>query len=145
MADKTLTTANSAFSLSARGLFPVPFALEGYSVDDSFSVEDVTPAEAQMGVDGKLSFGFVPTAKIITFMFQPDSPSLPFLDQIVATQESKNEVVIVDGTGLLQGVQDKIAMTKGVITSYTPAATAKKVLQPRKFTFTFQNFTKSPI
>lgn len=145
MADKTLTTANSAFSLSARGLFPVPFALEGYSTDDSFSVEDVTPVEAQMGVDGKLSFGYLPTPKVVTFMFQADSPALDFLDQIVATQEAQNEAVLIDGTGRLQGVQDKIAMVKGAITSYTPAAKAGKVLQPRKFTFTFQNFTKSPI
>lgn len=145
MADKTLTTANSAFSLVARGIFPAPFALEGYATDDSFSIDDVSPVQAQMGVDGHLSFGFVPTPKVVTFMFQADSPSLAYLDQVVAAQEARNEAVIFDGTGLIQGSQDKIAMTKGAITDYTPAAKAAKILQPRKFTFTFEKFAKAPI
>lgn len=145
MADKTLTTANSAFTLLARDFFPTPFNLEGYATDDSFAVEDVTPTEVFMGVDGKLSGGFVPVAKVVTFMFQADSPSLDRLDAIVAFQESQREVVIFDGTAFIQGDQSKYAMTKGFLTSYTPAATAKKTLQPRKFTFTFQGFTKAPI
>lgn len=145
MADKTLTTANSAFTLSARGFFPTPFALEGYATDDSFAVDDVTPTEVFMGVDGKLSGGYVPVAKVVTFMFQADSPSLDRLDDIVAFQESQREVVLFDGTAFIQGDQNKYAMNKGFLTSYTPAANAKKTLQPRKFTFTFQDFTKAPI
>lgn len=145
MADKTLTTANSAVSLSARGVFPVPFPLEGYATDDSFAVDDVNPAEVFMGVDGRLSGGYVPQAKVVTFMLQADSPSLVYLDQVIAVQDSSRENVLFDGTMFIQGVQDKVAMTKGFLTSYTPAATAKKTLQPRKFTFTFERFTKAPI
>lgn len=145
MADKTLTTANSAATLLARGFFPTPFSLEGYSTDDSFSVDDVSPAEVFMGVDGKLSGGFVPQPKVVTFMFQADSPSLDRLDAIIAFQESQRENVIFDGTMFIQGTQDKTAMTKGFLTSYTPMANSKKTLQPRKFTFTFEGFTKAPI
>lgn len=145
MANKTLTTANSAATLLARGFFPTPFALEGYSTDDSFSTEDVNPAEVQMGVDGKLSGGFVPVAKVVTYMFQADSPSLDRLDAIVAFQESQRENVLFDGTMFIQGSQDKIALTKGFLTSYTPPGNSKKTLQPRKFTFTFEAFTKAPI
>lgn len=145
MADKTLTTANSAATLSARGVFPIPFRLEGYATDDSFATEDVNPAEVQMGVDGKLSAGYVPVARVVTFMFQADSPSLDYLDQVVAVQDAGRENVIFDGTMLIQGTQDKIAMTKGFLTSFTPPGNSKKTLQPRKFTFTFQNFTKAPI
>lgn len=145
MADKTLTTANSAATLAARGVFPVPFALEGYSTDDSFAVDDVSPAEVFMGVDGKLSSGWVPQPKVVTYMFQADSPSLDYLDQVIAIQEQQKENVLFDGTMFLQGTQDKIAQTKGTITSYTPAANAKKTLQPRKFTFTFEKYTKAPI
>ncbi len=142
---KTLTTANSAFTLAARGVFPVPFKLEGYATDDSFAVDDVTPGEVQMGVDGNLSAGYVPYATQITFMFQADSPVLDYLDTIIAAQKSQREMVIFDGTGFIQGTQEKYAMTKGFMTSFTPASTGKKILQPRKFTFTFQNFDKSPI
>lgn len=145
MADKTLTTANSAATLAVRGLYPIPFVLQGYATDDSFSTEDVNPAEVQMGVDGKLSSGYVPVPKVVTYMFQADSPSLAYLDQVIATQESQNENLIFDGTMFIQGTQDKIAMTKGFLTSYTPPGNSKKTLQPRKFTITFEKFTKAPI
>ena len=142
---KTLTTANSAFTLAARGIFPVPFALQGYATDDSFATDDVNPVETQMGVDGQLDGGYVPYATTITFMLQATSPSIDFLDAIIAQQKAQREAVIFDGTGLIQGTQEKYAMTKGYLTSFTPANTGKKVLQPRKFTFQFQNFDKAPI
>ncbi len=143
--NKTLTTANSAFTLAARGIFPVPFNLEGYSTDDSFAVDDVTPGETQMGVDGNLSAGYVPYATQITFMFQADSPTIDYFDTIIAAQKAQREMVIFDGTGFIQGTQEKMVMTKGFLTSFTPTSTGKKILQPRKFTLTFQNFDKSPI
>lgn len=145
MGNKTLTTANSAFTLAARGVFPVPFKLEGYATDDSFAVDDVSPGEVHMGVDGNLSAGYVPYITQITFMFQGDSPSLDYFDTIISAQKSQREMVIFDGTGLIQGTQEKYAMTKGFLTSFTPASSGKKTLQPRKFTLSFQNFDKSPI
>jgi hypothetical protein len=142
---KTLTTANSAFTLAARGIFPVPFRLEGYATDDSFAVDDVTPGEIQMGVDGFLSAGYIPYVTQITFMFQATSPSIAYLDSIIAQQKAQREMVIFDGTGFLQGTEQKYAMTNGYLISFTPANTGKKVLQPRKFTFAFQNFDPAPI
>lgn len=142
---KTLTTANSAFTLAARGIFPAPFQLQGYSVDDSFAVDDVTPGEVQMGVDGFLSAGYIPYVTQITFSFQATSPTIDYLDSIIAQQKANREMVIFDGTGLIQGTQEKYAMTNGYLTSFTPANTGKKVLQPRKFTFSFQDFDKAPI
>lgn len=145
MATKTLTTANSAFTLAARGIFPVPFKLEGYATDDSFAAEDVTPGEVQMGVDGFLSAGYIPYITQITFMLQSTSPTLDYLDQIIAQQKAQREMVIFDGTGIIQGTGEKYAMTNGYLTSFTPMSTGKKVLQPRKFTFSFQNIDKAPL
>lgn len=141
----TLTTASSAFTLVVRNLFPVPQKLQGYSTDDSFSVEDVQPMEVQMGVDGQLSAGYVPYATPVTFTFQADSPSIAMFDTVLEAQKAAKEGFIFDGTGLIQGTSEKYAMTKGFLTSATPMSTGKKTLQPRKFTITFERVTKSPV
>lgn len=141
----TLTTANSAVSLIVRGLFPVPQQLQGYATDDSFATEDVQPMEVQMGVDGKLSAGYVPYATPITFTFQADSPSTAMFDVVLEAQKAQKEGFIFDGTIVLQGTSEKYACTKGYLTSATPMSSAKKMLQPRKFTITFENVSKAPV
>lgn len=141
----TLTTANSAISLMVRGLFPTPQKLQGYATDDSFAAEDVTPGEVQMGVDGQLSAGYVPYATALTFTLQADSPSIAMFDAVLEAQKAQKEMFIFDGTIILQGTGQKYAMTKGFLTSATPMSSGKKVLQPRKFTITFENVSPAPV
>lgn len=140
----TLTTANSALALQVRNLFPVPQNIKGYSTDDSFAVEDVSPAEVYMGVDGLLSAGYVPYVTTLTLMLQADSPSTAMFDTVLSAQVAAKELYIFDGTIILQGTGEKYIFTKGYMTSATPMSTAKKVLQPRKFTITFQSCSKAP-
>lgn len=141
---KTLTNANSAFALSVRGLFPVPQALQGYGTDDAFAVADVQPGEVMMGVDGKLSGGFVPYPTAITFTFQADSSSLDMFDTVLTAQNAAKELFMFDGTGIIQGTGVKYALTKGFLTSASPMPAGKKTLQPRQFTLTFETCTPSP-
>lgn len=141
----TLTTANSACALMVRGLFPTPQNLQGYAADDSFSTDDVQPGEVQMGVDGKLSAGYVPYPTKITWTFQADSPSVAMFDTVLEAQKSQKEMFIFDGTIILQGTGQKYALTKGYLTSATPMSSSKKVLQPRKFEITFESVTTAPV
>ncbi|WP_321899871.1 phage tail fiber protein [Paraburkholderia heleia] len=53
----TITSANSAFSISVTDLYPVPQAIHGYAADDAFTAEAVEMAEIVMGVDGHMSGG----------------------------------------------------------------------------------------
>lgn len=141
----TLTTANSSLYLAVRGLFTVPQKIEGYATDDSFAVDDVQPVQVEMGVDGKLSAGYVPYVTVLTVMLQADSPSVAMFDTWLAAQVANKETFICDGTLSIPSVGSKYALTKGFITEMTPASTGKKILQPRKFTITFEGFTPSPI
>lgn len=142
---KTLDTANSAVTMSARGFITAPFSFQGYSTDDSFTVDDVASVETRMGVDGRLSGGFTPQPTVITFMLEATSPTIDALDSCIANQKARNSSLVFDGTMFLQGTQEKYAMVNGYLTSYTPANKAAKTLQPRKFTFTFEKFDKAPI
>ncbi len=140
----TLTTANSALAIAVRGLFPVPQNIEGYATDDSFSVEDVNPVEVMIGVDGKLSAGFTPYLTVMTIMLQADSVSVAMFDSMLAAQAANKELFYMDGVLIVQGTGKKYAMTKGVLSTATPAETGKKVLQPRKYTITWESMTKAP-
>ena len=142
---KTLTAANSALSLLVRGLFPTPQAIQGYATDDSFAADDVNPVEVQMGVDGLMSAGYVPYSTKFNITLQADSPSTAMFDTVLAYQKANLTPVIFDGTLIIGGTQEKYALTKGFLTAATPMSSAKKMLQPRKFTIEFQDVTKAPI
>lgn len=143
--NKTLTTANSALTLSVRGLFPAPQSIQGYATDDSFAVDDVAPAEVMMGVDGKLSGGYVPYPTVLNLTLQADSNSTEMFDTVLEAQKANKELFIFDGTLIIQGTGEKIAFTRGFLTNSTPMSTAKKVLQPRKFVLTFEGASKAPV
>ena len=143
--NKTLTTANSAFTMAARGVFPVPFSFQGYGTDASFAIDNITTGEARMGVDGHLSVGYVPVAKTITFTLEPTSPTIEYLDAVIAVEDAQREKVIFDGTGYLQGTKQKYAMTNGYLMEHTPINAGAKTLQPRTFQFVFEKITPSPI
>lgn len=142
---KTLTTANSAFSLQIAGLYPIPQNIQGYATDDSFAADDVEPTEVMMGVDGKLSGGFVPYPTKLTVMLQADSDSMAIFDNWLATQGSAKEAYVANAIISLQGTQEKYAFTRGFLTSASPMPSSKKVLQPRKFVITFESCTKAPV
>ncbi len=98
-----------------------------------------------MGVDGKLSGGYVPYPTVMTIVLQADSESVDMFDTILEAQKAGNENFIFDGTLLIQGTGAKYAMTRGFLTSATPMSSAKKTLQPRTFEITFQSVTKAPV
>jgi hypothetical protein len=141
----TLTTVNSVLALSIASLYPVPQALSGYSVDDSFMAEDIVLAEILMGVDGKMSGGYTPNPVPIVVMLQADSPSNVIFDDWAAATKAASEIYIASGVIVLQGTGQKYALNRGILTSLTPLPASKKILQPRKYTITFESITRSPI
>lgn len=140
---KTLTNANSALAIAIQGLYPVPQLIQGYSTDDAFMAGDVAPVETQMGVDGYLSAGFVPYSTALDITLQADSLSNDVFDNWMNAMSAAREVYVANATIILPGVQGKWAMTKGFLTSGTPFPAGKKILQPRKFTITFESVTKA--
>ena len=140
----TLTSANSAFALQIVGLYPVPQSIQGYATDDAFAVDDVSPVEVMMGVDGKLSGGYTPYPTKLHVTLQADSPSIPVFDHWMAAQVAAKEVYIANAAISLQGTGEKFILTRGFLTSGSPMAPAKKTLGPRKFEITFEQCSKAP-
>lgn len=141
---KTLTAANSVFALSIASLYPTPQILQGYAADDAFSASDIAPAEIVMGVDGKMSAGYTPVPVPMDIVLQADSDSIQLFDDWFNAMQSAKDVYFASGFVTLQGTGEKYTLTRGILTSYKPMADAKKILQPRKFTVTWESALKAP-
>lgn len=141
----SITAANAVFMLSITGLFTVPQQLQGFAADDVFDTEAIEPAEVVMGVDGKLSGGFVyvPTKQNITL--QADSGSVDLFEQWQKAQRAARDLYYAQGSVVLPGLSKAYTMTRGILSSYSPLADAKKTLQPRKFAITWESVSPAVI
>ena len=141
----SLTSANSVLMLGVTGLYTVPQQLQGFSEGDAYSVDSVDVAETVMGVDGKLSGGYVPQIKTMSVVLQGDSPSNTFFEAWYAAQEAAKEAYTAFGLINQSSVSRTYALTKGFLVGYTPLADGKKILQPRKFSIRFESIVGAPL
>lgn len=142
---KTLTAANSVLMLTIVDLFAIPQKIEGYATEDAFSTTAVQPAEVMMGVDGRMSAGYVPYMVPMPISIMADSPSNTFFDAWLQAQKAAGEIYFADGEVFLPGTQQRYILTKGVMTEITVIGAVKKVLQPRTFTITWQGVDPVPV
>lgn len=141
MASRDITNANSVLMLSIAGLYTSPQQLQGYAADDVFDSEPVDSAEIMMGVDGKLSAGFVFKEVAWNITLMAGSGSIDIFDNWYQAQKSAKAPYWASATVYLPSIGKKWAMTNGVLTKFTPMPAGKKVLQPRKFTITFEDIS----
>ena len=137
----TITAANSVYLLTIPGLYDTPQLLVGYMADAAFDTEAASPAEVVIGVDGVMSSGYTPyvTAQVISLM--PDSPSSIIFEEWLAAQKSQAEVLPAFATIALPSVSRKYTLTNGVLTSIMAIPSARKVLQGRPFTITWNEIS----
>jgi len=141
----TITAANSVYMLSIAGLFPTPQQLQGYSADDAFSTDAVEPAEVVMGVDGRMSAGYIPRETPQTISLMPDSPSDQMFDAWLSAQKLIREIYFANGLITLTSIGRTYVLTRGVLTSIPPIVSAKKVLQARTFRITWETVAPVPV
>lgn len=135
----TITGANSVIMLTVPTLFPVPQQLQGFAADDVFDTDGIESAETVMGVDGKLSGGFVFVPVKQNYKLQADSASVSFFDTWWATQQLLRDVLPAYGVITQKTVGRKWTMTKGFLTMYTPIPANKKLLQPLGYSITWES------
>lgn len=143
--DRTLTSANSIILLAVASLFIVPQQLQGFDVDDVVTTDPVSNAETRMGVDSRLSAGWVAMERKQTFALQADSLSCDLFDSWYATEQQIKEKLRANGTIQLPATGKSYAMFNGVLTQYSPIPTVKKILQPRQFVITWESIEQAPL
>lgn len=134
----SITGATAVIMLSIPRLFPAPFPLQGFGADDIFDTDAIESVETLMGVDGKLSGGFVFVPVRQNYTLQADSDSIVFFDEWWATQKQIQDVLPANGVVLIPSVGKKWTLTRGFLKSYKPIPDIKKLAQPQRFAIEWQ-------
>ncbi|NWC11937.1 hypothetical protein HX776_24425 [Pseudomonas agarici] len=137
----TITSANSVFALAVTNLFPFPQSIQGYASDSMFAMDALDIAETVMGVDGKLSAGFIFNSSKQTVSIMPDSPSLAVFSTWHSTMQTARDVYRANGTIILPSIGKKYTLKNGVLTSGKSMPDAKKTLQPVEYKITWERVT----
>lgn len=143
MADTTITASNSVLTFVIASLFPSPVQMRGYASDKAFAMEALELAEVQMGVDGRMTAGYVPNPSVQDITLQADSPSKAFFNALIAATKSTREIYYISGSLLLPSTGEKFTLTRGVLTKGKQIADAQKVLQPMDYQITWQSVNQS--
>lgn len=143
MSEKTITSANSVLTLVISGLFNTPVQLQGYATDKAFATEAIDMAEVQMGVDGKMSAGYVPNPTPQTITLQADSNSKDVFAALIAATRTAREVFFISGTLVLPATGESFTMTRGVLTNAKQIPDAQKVLQPQDYIITWESVARA--
>lgn len=146
MADNTtITSANSVFTLVAAGLFPVPVQLQGYASDKAFATDALEIAEVNMGVDGRMTAGYVANPVKQTISLQADSPSRTIFSAILQAQKTAREVYYLSGSISLPSTGEAFTLTRGILSTGKQIPDAQKVLQAVDYVITWQSVDASVI
>lgn len=145
MADRSITSADSVFSISSADFALAATILEGYAADASFAMENADTAETMLGVDGKLSAGWVPRSYNQTITLQADSKSRAVFDALVMAQDVSRQIFRLNGVVTLPGNQYSYTLSRGVLKNYTAMPTAQRVLQPMTFVIEWERVLPVPI
>lgn len=132
-----ITSADAEVLLSA-DIFPIPMRLEEWATDDAWSMDSTELAEAHMGVDAHIAFGYKPTPKIITFNFMADSISLiEVIDPLIAHMDSRTTILDLSLILSLNSLGRSWRLWNGAMTSADRLPPGGTVLGKRSATFTF--------
>lgn len=135
----SITGANAIIMLSIPGLFTTPQQLQGFAADDIFDTDALASTEVLMGVDGKMSAGFVFVPMVQNYSLQADSPSCRLFEQWWAFQQEARDVFRANGIVVLTAVGSKWTLRNGALTGFSPIPGVKKLVQPRRFTITWES------
>lgn len=141
----TITSVNAILTLSISQIFPTPVQLQGFAADDIFTNDPVVPTEAIMGLDGKLSGGYVNVPITWGIMLQADSASNDIFDQWRQAQKVNQDAFYAQGVLVLPAIQTKWALTNGLLTSYPTIPDAARTLRPRRFGITWESVDPAPV
>ena len=135
----SISSANAILQIIVDTIFSVPVQLQGFSADDIFTTNPLESAETLMGVDGKLSGGFVFVPVKWEVSFQADSASNSVFDQWYQSQQAAQDIFQAQGTLWLPSIGTKWTLNNGFLTTFHAIPDARKVLQPRRFAITWES------
>lgn len=142
--NRTLTAANAVIMIGVQGLYDTPRRLQGFAADNVATIDPVTHAETSMGIDGRLSAGFVHNPIQQSITLQADSESVDMFEFWHQMQRQRRELYWAFGSILLKATNKRYVMNRGVLTATSLMPAINRTLQPRQFTLVWQDVSVGP-
>ena len=142
---KTLTAANCQLTLFALPYLPVPTAIEGFASDAAFLFDTPAVAESLLGVDGKMSAGYLPSITRQTITLQADSASVRYFEDLLSATKAARDIAWLYGSIAIPSVGKSYTLTKGVLEQMTQAPPVAKILQPQTFQIAWNDIQPVPL
>ena len=139
----TLTTANAVITATVEALYPSAQLIQGFAADDAFGFAEVENGEYSMGIDGKLSAGFVFNEIPFTVTVQADSPSLILFENIWNYEVANRTKLQQDWTVQVPALGRRYTLSSGYMRTYK-ASDGKKILQPAVVQLVFGRISPAP-
>ena len=141
---RDITSANSTAVMYV-DVFPAGVKFEQYSADGAWASDAYAVLETRMGVDGKMSAGYTPVEKEVTFTFQANSPTLDKLDIIWQTMEVSKTPLFGQISINVPSIKKQYVLANVVMMNYKLLPDAQKVLEPIDVTFRCESITSVPL
>jgi hypothetical protein len=139
-----ITSSNAQVLITVPLIYPTPQQLSKFAADDIYGTDPLSAGEVVMGVDGYLTAGKTNVPVVQKYMLLADSESNDIFDRIFNLETVNQRKYPINGVILLTSVGKKFTMTRGFLTIYQPIPDAKRVLQARTHTITWQSVVPSP-
>ncbi len=145
MTFNNITSANSTAILTVDELYPSGIILEQFSMEQSVLLDEIVFTESRMGVDGKISSGYVPSIKTVHIHLEASSPSFPILS-VVAEVMSQNKTVYACTLVVnIPSIGKVYTFSNGVLKAGKVFPDNKKTLEPVTFKFEFESVKSSTL
>lgn len=141
----TITSANSSFAIVVPGVYSAPQSIQGYATDDAFATEAIEKVETMMGIDGKLSAGYIFNPYKMTITLQSDSGSFDVFTNWQLAQDAVREVISASATIVIPSIGYRFAMSNGYLSRFQAMPEAKKTLAPLKFEITWEKIVGAKV
>ncbi len=144
MAD--ITSANAIFTLNVPDVFGTsPQTLQGFATDDAFSTQEIEIGETMLGVDGIMSYAYLPYIIHMPIVFQADSLSIPnTMETWIQAETATKQKYKANATIVLPSLSKSYVFYNGVITRLTPTPNAKKYLGPQSYQIDWNYYAPQP-
>lgn len=140
-----ITSSNAQILLTVAGVFDSPQQLQKFATDDIYGTDPLSAGEVAMGVDGHLTAGFTNVPVVQKYMLMADSESNFLFDQLFNLEKVNQTKYPINGVISLTAVGTKFTMTRGFLTTYQPIPDAKRTLQARTHSITWERVVPAPV
>ena len=131
---RTITAANSVVMFKAEGFYDQAIQLQGFQVDNAFSLGDATTGETRIGVDGQQSGGWVPHEVPVTVFLEANSPSRQQMEEFYAWMNANMETARCTLDITMPSIGRRIVAT-GFPTTKTGGPSAQRLINGSQYVF----------